>query len=127
MQAAARVSDTDDHYDVSVHGPNGFLRRFAGSLKGVGGLVEVSSSFGRGKFIIGMNNKSSSKVVLSLASNNSQYQPRTIALEPGAAATASWEFEHSNHASYDVVATLDVDPLFRRRFVGHVGQQWADT
>ena len=113
-------------YDLSVYGPNGFLRRFIGDINAAGAAVEVTSSYdfttsGQAKLILTMTNNSTSSVTFTVASNGYRGDgPWTYTLTAGSTLTDYWNVQLYTNCWYDFTATVSIDPLFSRRFVGHV-------
>ncbi|MBV9315458.1 MAG: phospholipase C, phosphocholine-specific [Pseudonocardia sp.] len=110
-------------YDVSVHGPNGFLRQFRGVATGAGG-IEVTLSTAGGptsptlRWAIINNGPSSAKVQLSDALAG---QPaRVIGVNAGETHTEEWDATASAFGWYDLSFGVDGDPHFLRRFAGHL-------
>jgi phospholipase C len=118
--------NVDGRYDVSVHGPNGFLRRMIGSLVGAGTEVEATSSYdfrapGNAKFVLTLKNDGDSEVTVAIASNTHRDDgPRTCTVGPHASAEAAWEVERQSDCCYDFSVTLNADASFVRRFAGRI-------
>ena len=118
--------DDDGKYDLSVHGPNGFLRRFIGKLDAVGGKIEVVSSYDlssptAGKLLLNMSNNGSSTVIFTVRSNAYRSDgPWTYTVAPGQAMSDHWNVQLNTHCWYDLTASVDIDGLFSRRFAGHL-------
>jgi phospholipase C len=117
---------TDGRYDLSVYGPNGFLRRAAGNVDGAGGQLEVTSSYGldaagRAIFLLTITNGSNEDVVFAIESNaNRSDGPQTDVLTPGQTRDISWDVELYTNGYYDFTAMVNTDPVFLRRFAGRL-------
>ncbi|WP_265583784.1 phospholipase domain-containing protein [Chitinimonas koreensis] len=113
-------------YDLSLYGPNGFLRRFVGNINTVGGQLEVSASYsfataGRAQLILTMVNKSAAPAVFTVRSNGYRGDgPWTYTVPAGGSASDFWNVQLYTNCWYDFTATVNVDSLFSRRFAGHV-------
>jgi phospholipase C len=108
-------------YDLSVYGPNGFLRAFKGSVAGsTNANLTLTSSY----------NTSSSGISLNITGNGGRtgtvllqnaYTGVTISqlLVEGQTATVSLPLTATS-GWYDLIATFDQDPAFRQHLAGHV-------
>ena len=108
-------------YDLSVYGPNGFLRAFKGSLNGRGEAnLGVSSSYDTAVGGISLDVCNRGRLT-SKVSILDHYNKQTIsrALAPGESWSRSWSLEHS-FSWYDFTIEVESDPSFRRRLAGHV-------
>ena len=114
-------------YDLTVLGPNGFLRRFSGKQPDVVedrhrvALPEVTMSAGRhpGELRLVLANDGGRPCAITIEANAYQHRaPRRYWLEPGEQVDVHWDVTGADHW-YDLVATSDADPLFLRRFAGH--------
>jgi phospholipase C len=107
--AAARTHLTGtwpDTADVTVHGPNGFLRRFRGN--GVEATVRDT------RLTLANPSAKATRVILTDAYGG---EHTVIRLNPGQS-----QVRHlpAHHHWYDVTVTSDVDPAYVRRLVGHI-------
>jgi phospholipase C len=105
-------------YDLTLHGPNGFLRSFAG--QGAGG-VEVSCRYDDGREIlaIGLRNPGAEAVTVHTANAYAPGEARVHRLAPGDDVTDAWAIAPAGHW-YDVSIGLQDDPGFGRRLAGHI-------
>ncbi|MFG3102416.1 phosphocholine-specific phospholipase C [Streptomyces sp. NPDC048182] len=102
--------------DLTVHGPNGFLRVFKGPGKKAG--PEVTARHSGGNVQLTLTNAGTGTVGLKLTGGYG-LPGKTFSVRPGAtvqytvdlAASARW---------YDLSVTSAADPGFLRRFAGHV-------
>ena len=108
-------------YDLSVYGPNGFLRHFKGSLGGGAAALDVRSSYEKdehGTVEVRVTNTGTTRavvVVLDAYTGFSNFRQ----LRPGET------FETENHCDhvfgwYDLVVKVTEDPTFQCRLAGHV-------
>ncbi|RPE38347.1 phospholipase C [Streptomyces sp. Ag109_O5-1] len=121
-EAGKSVSDTwntaysNGSYDLTVHGPNGFLRTFQGPGKVAG--PEVTARPVGDDIELTLANKGSGTVKLTLA-NGYGGKPCTVTVRAGATVKHTVDLAHSRRW-YDVTVTSDADKSFVRRFAGHV-------
>ena len=115
---------TDGNYDVSVYGPNRFLRRFAGRVVS-GSHTDVPLPSVTAKVIGGANralrltlsNEGSVEVLFTLASND--FIDKNTQLWVGAGSSEGLDWDLSD-GYYDVVVTANTGTGFRYRFAGHI-------
>ncbi|MFE2069716.1 phosphocholine-specific phospholipase C [Streptomyces sp. NPDC059467] len=121
-EAGKSVSDTwntaysNGSYDLTVHGPNGFLRTFQGPGKVAG--PEVTARPVGDDIELTLSNKGSGTVKLTLA-NGYGGKPCTVTVRAGATVKHTVDLAHSRRW-YDVTVTSDADKTFVRRIAGHV-------
>jgi phospholipase C len=107
-------------YDLSLVGPNGFFRRFAGGLTGSAANLQVRAlpdTIG-GVIVLLVQNIAAARTTVSVAN---QYSGKTeqfplppfglVEVPVAIDATFNW---------YDVVITTSTDPSFVRHYAGHV-------
>jgi phospholipase C len=115
--AAAGLSD----YDLSVYGPNGFLRAFKGGIAGTDrARLDVRARYaedGHG-LVLAMANRAARAAKVHVLD---QYTGRRLDLElkPGASASKHWSLNRA-FGWYDLVVTVDGDAGFRYQLAGHV-------
>ncbi|MFG2193394.1 phosphocholine-specific phospholipase C [Streptomyces sp. NPDC048639] len=112
------TANSQDAYDLSVFGPNGFLRTFKGPGKTAGPEVTARHDARTGNLDLKLTNKGGSDVDLTV-SNAYGGQPETFKVRAGASVTHTVELRRSKHW-YDVSVASDGDKTFLRRFAGHV-------
>jgi phospholipase C len=103
-------------YDLTVHGPNGFVRSFKGANKAAG--PEVTSRHTGDDIELTFTNKGSGAVRLKVASGYGG-RTRTFTVRPGSTVRTCVDLAVSRRW-YDLTVTSDADPAFLRRFAGHV-------
>lgn len=114
------------NYDLSVYGPNGFLRRFTGNINTAGANVEVVSSYdfgtaGAAKLILTMKNTSTTTVNFTVKSNAYRTDgPWVYSVPAGQTVSDFWNVELYTNCWYDFSVTANNDAAFSRRFVGHI-------
>src|SRR5207249_3327490 len=112
-------------YDVSLYGPNGFLRRFRGNRVtattsgNANPEVKAGVDIAAGKLVLTMTNSGSAACTITVTANAYRTDgPWTYPLAAGATATASFAINTSNWW-YDFTATANTADTFLRRFAGH--------
>ncbi|MFH0515897.1 phosphocholine-specific phospholipase C [Streptomyces sp. M41] len=121
-EAGKSIADTwnsaysNGSYDLTVHGPNGFVRSFKGSNKAAG--PEVTARHKGDDIELAFSNKGQVSVRLKIA-NGYGGRPTTVTVRPGATVRRTVDLA-SSRRWYDLTVTADADPAFRRRFAGHV-------
>jgi phospholipase C len=113
-------------YDLSVYGPNGFRRRFAGNIDSAGGKLEAVASYdlgtpGHARLVLALVNTGASAAVFTVAANAYRGDgPWLYAVAPGATVSAAWDVQADTAGWYDFTVTADIDKPFSRTFAGHV-------
>ena len=108
-------------YDLSVYGPNGFLRAFTGKISGQGSAnLDIHSSYGNDGSSIELSIKNAGSASGKVTVLNA-YTGHSISkeLNPGQSFSESWNLEKS-FGWYDLVVTIDSDPGFQQQLAGHV-------
>ncbi len=107
-------------YDLSVFGPNGFLRTFAGSLAPASAnLVVKATNFDESESILLLiQNQTSSWENVSIIDAYSG-KTTTHRLQPHATFTYFGQLQRS-FGWYDLTVAVDSDASFHRRLAGHV-------
>ncbi|WP_300621721.1 phospholipase C, phosphocholine-specific [Dokdonella sp.] len=130
--AGSQVSDTwstatdpRGRYALSVFGPNGFLREFAGDVRDAAGgraSPEVASSHDAdgGALVLHLANRGDAGCLLTLRANHyADPAPRTVALAAGRTIDVEWPIAaHANW--YDLTIESSHDAGWRRRLAGHI-------
>ncbi|GHD23892.1 phosphocholine-specific phospholipase C [Streptomyces galbus] len=120
--AGRTVSDTwnsaysGGSYDLTVHGPNGFLRAFAGSNRAAG--AEVVARHVGDDVELTFTNRGTRTAQLTVTDG---YRDRrtTVRVRPGAVLKRVVDLAASKRW-YDLTVTSDAESTFVRRFAGHV-------
>ncbi|MBE1159230.1 phosphocholine-specific phospholipase C [Dyella acidiphila] len=114
-------------YDLSVIGPNRFLRRFAGNLNDAGKACSVTSSYladpvsGQLAIYFALTNGGSSAVTFTITANNYTGEgPWTYAVAAGATTNTYFSALADSHGWYDFTVTLSGDSSWIRRYTGHL-------
>jgi phospholipase C len=112
-------------YDLTLRGPNGLWRRYAGSLDPQGSRAEVLlvQRGSEGAVELVLHNGTRDPAVFTIALDHHYpaqgARMRTVSVAPGKQATALWQLAASDHW-YDFAVTLDGDAAFLRRFAGKI-------
>ncbi|QBJ96056.1 phospholipase C, phosphocholine-specific [Rhodococcus sp. ABRD24] len=106
------VTLSGPQYDLTMLGPNGFRREFTGSIDGPAATLELSSRV------------DSADGTLTLTAKNPGTRALTVALDSqrrrvAAGSRESWTVRAVD-GWYQATVTVDEDPDFRRRLVGHI-------
>jgi phospholipase C len=107
-------------YDFSVHGPNGFLRTFAGSLTAGSANISVNAIYdedSEGIALVLRNHGSSAQKVSIFDAYSGHTHSRMLL--PHDTATFVNPL-HKSFGWYDLTVTLDSDPSFQRQLAGHL-------
>jgi phospholipase C len=126
--AGAQVSDTWrltaqnlNGYDLSVYGPNGFLRAFKGSISGMGSAnLDVRTSYEKedNSITLSGRNRGSETVTIRLT-NAYTGQVLSADVEAGEQGERTFSLNHT-HGWYDFIIEVAQDPSFRYQIAGHV-------
>ncbi|MEU9497568.1 phosphocholine-specific phospholipase C [Streptomyces sp. NPDC048196] len=117
----------DGKYDLTMVGPNRFLRRFQGDATKAGKSAEVSTRYavepGTGKLALyfKMTNTGSSPITFTIASNRYRGDgPWTHTVAAGASTEDYFNAVAYQNGWYDFTVTVNVDTAWSRRFTGHL-------
>ncbi|MEU3896686.1 phosphocholine-specific phospholipase C [Streptomyces sp. NPDC045251] len=121
-EAGKTLADTwnsaysDGSYDLTVHGPNGFLRTFRGPNQATG--CEVTARHTGDDLRLTLTNAGSGTARLRVTDGYGG-RSRTVTVRPGATVHHTVDLARSRRW-YDVTVTSESDPAFLRRLAGHV-------
>ena len=121
-EAGKTLSDTwnsaysGGSYDLTVHGPNGFVRVFKGQNTTAG--CEVTARHTGDDIELTFTNQGSGTARLKLTDGYGG-RPSTVTVRPGATVCRTVELA-AGHRWYDLTVTAEGDQAFLRRFAGHV-------
>ena len=114
-------------YDLSVIGPNRFLRRFAGNTNNAGKGCNVTSSYavdpnsGELALYFMLSNSGSQAVTFAIKSNNYlSGGPWLFNVGPGSSVLTFFPVVTSNYGWYDFSITVSGDSAWLRRYTGHM-------
>jgi phospholipase C len=106
-------------HDLTVTGPNGFLRRFAGSSAGASEEVTACYEVIQGDIYLDFVNSGRAPVSFTVTDNSYGRTPQNVEVAGGSMLRRGLSLAAS-HSWYDLVVTSSTDPAFKRRFAGHV-------
>jgi phospholipase C len=118
-----QAGHTAGPYDLAVHGPNGFYRRFAGDASKAQPAVAVSTDR-QGRLVVTLARAGADLTVANLEMNGdyplSEGQARReVTLAPKTVSQSVWDLRGSDHW-YDLTLNLPGDPSFTQRLAGHL-------
>ncbi|MFO1273881.1 MAG: phospholipase C, phosphocholine-specific [Rubrivivax sp.] len=108
-------------YDLAVHGPNGFFRRFKGAVGGSGrAQLEVQAAYGEdGEAVtLTLTNRAPRAAVARVTDAYSGRAVRLV-LQAGQQVPLAWPLART-FGWYDLALAVDADPGFAVRLAGHV-------
>jgi phospholipase C len=113
------VVPIDGVYDLSLYGPNGFLRGFHGEAASARAEATARFDAGKGQLIVTLRNTGVRPLAMEVTpAAYADAPPRQHFIDPGGTTTDAWDLRAS-HNWYDLVVTCVQAPSFRRRFAGH--------
>ncbi|MCU1682562.1 MAG: putative phospholipase precursor [Amycolatopsis sp.] len=114
-------------YDLTVVGPNRFLRHFTGDVTAIGKSAQVEAVYhergfeAKPKLSLEMANTGTSTVTFTVVPNNyTKERPKTYRVPAHGRATHSADPLASSGGWYDVTVTISGDSTWSRRYVGHL-------
>src|SRR5262249_44039698 len=118
--SAAELGDTwarkpKGAYDLSVYGPNGFLRSFKGTLGGANLGVQSSYDVAPGITLEIVNRGSTTSSVRIFDAYAKQTTTQSLA--PGQTMVWHWSLTNSS-GWYDLTVTVDSDATFKQQLAG---------
>jgi phospholipase C len=108
-----------DTYDLSVYGPNGFLRSFKGGLRNRRGPnLLTAATYDDGGVTLEIVNRGNHREELRV---HDAYTGRTVRQKLEAAGVLVWHWPlEQSFGWYDLTVTVESDPGFRQQLAGHV-------
>jgi phospholipase C len=109
-------------YDLTLAGPNGFERQFAGDLNTACGALEVTSILhpAEGTIELSYANRGSAALTFTTASRIRGMGPWTNTVAAGATQTRTFDLAATGRRWYALVVTASGNTAFRRTFAGHL-------
>ncbi|GAA0906458.1 phosphocholine-specific phospholipase C [Virgisporangium aurantiacum] len=102
--------------DLSVHGPNGFFRRFTTTAA----RLDVEPSYDKRPRAIALRLRNSGPRRAEITIRDAyRSRPVTVTLRPGETARRTWPLERTR-GWYDLAVTVRDDNAFEYRYAGHV-------
>jgi phospholipase C len=120
VAAGGGVGATDG-YRVTVIGPNGFLREFAGGPDTrVESTVTLTGSPDDPSLRLHISNGGDAVVRATVTNRLDDDRPHTVSISPGSSHSQDHDSISGDHGWYDFRVTLDRDPHYAWRYAGHV-------
>lgn len=126
VAAGSRVTDNwavsafeNGRYNLQAHGPNGFLRGFAGSIKDPGIVIACKYDKTSGNIALQLHNNAAAGVVLHIRDNAYKADPVKKAVKAGSTETIVIE-TGKQFNWYDFSVTAEGFDDFERRYAGRV-------
>ena len=117
-------------YDLTVTGPNRFLRRFQGNAGTAGAALGVTVTYattGAPRLNVQLANGGAEAAAFTVTHNRYKFEkPQTVTVAPGKSHSAHVEVSGDNHGWYDFTVTSSLDAAWSQRFTGHV-ENGADS
>ena len=119
-------TDNAGRYDFSCYGPNGFQRRFVGSVTAACHLPEVTSSIdpGTGGLTLVLKNATLATVDFIITDGYGLAAPLANTVVSGASGTNVFLALSDNSGWYDLTVAVNGEPRFLRRLTGHIETGW---
>lgn len=107
-------------YDLTVIGPNGFLRRFtsAGSITATQ-TATACYEITQGDLSLNLSNAGTAPSTFTITDNRYGVPPQTFTVAAGQTVQAAWNLASSKRW-YDISVTSGTDAHFMRQFAGYV-------
>jgi phospholipase C len=125
--APAGAAAGDTAYDITVIGPNRFLRRFTGDTAAAGAHLSVRAEYTEGALGAGprlrltLANLSHQEVAFTVMANAyAPDRPQTYRVPASRSATHSADPISTASGWYDLTVTASSDPAWSQRFAGHL-------
>ncbi|MCW2493058.1 MAG: putative phospholipase precursor [Frankiales bacterium] len=117
----------DGVYDLTIVGPNLFLRRFTGDVRAAGKTAQVEAAYYQGRFgpkpklALELTNSGTTAVTFTVVSNNySKPHPKTYHVPAHGRATHALDPLASSNGWYDLSVTISGDNSWSRQYTGHL-------
>jgi phospholipase C len=110
-------------YDLTVVGPNRFLRRFTGDLGAAGATAQVTAVYQGARPVLALQlaNDGTEPVMFTVRPNHYSDEPaRTYRVPAHGHATHRADPLGASHGWYDLSVTIGGDPSWSRRYAGHL-------
>jgi len=109
-------------YDLTLAGPNGFERKFAGDLNAACGALEVRSILhpAEGTLELSYANRGGAAVTFTTASRIRGMGPWTDTVAAGATRSRTFDLAATGRRWYMLAVSASGAPAFRRTFAGHL-------
>jgi len=117
------------NYDLSLHGPNGFLRQFRGHVPASNNADEAEARLSydapKGQIVLTLENTGKSARVYQVSQDAAyalgpgEARLRAFTIPAGTSLVDTWNLSAADHW-YDIAVTVKENPTFLRRFAGHL-------
>jgi phospholipase C len=114
-------------YDLTIVGPNRFLRRFTGDITAPGVTAQVTAAYYEGGFsasprlMLKLSNGGTAAVTFTVVSSDySTESARTYHVPAHASATHETDPHTTANGWYDLTVTISGDASWSRRYTGHL-------
>ncbi|MCX5210261.1 phospholipase C, phosphocholine-specific [Kitasatospora sp. NBC_00240] len=118
------ASTTDGRYDFTVHGPDGFVRRFAGTVVRAGqddvavpSVTAAAPAPGATTVAVLLTNGGRTETSFTLARNDFAGAAQTAWVAPGGSVTVNWPLDQGR---YDLTVTAGAGTRFAQRYAGRL-------
>ena len=125
VEAGKSLSDTwnvasnpNGEYDLSVYGPNGFLRAFKGGIGAGRANLDVDSRYDDAGIKLTVTNRGVAACTVNIV-NSYTNEAITHWLDRGQSVSKNWLLRTS-HGWYDLVIHVNTDQGFQQRLAGHI-------
>jgi phospholipase C len=125
VEAGKSLSDTwnvasnpNGEYDLSVYGPNGFLRAFKGGIAAGRANLDVDSRYDDAGIKLTVTNRGVAACTVNIV-NSYTNEAITHWLDRGQSVSKNWLLRTS-HGWYDLVIHVNTDQGFQQRLAGHI-------
>ena len=107
-------------YDLSVHGPNGFFRRFKGGAGAQQAGLAIQALYGprHDEIALEVENRGSAPAEVTVSDQYSSWST-TLTFAPGGAKALQFSLERTR-GWYDLAVTVQGDPHLEYRYAGHL-------
>ncbi|TAL85666.1 MAG: phospholipase C, phosphocholine-specific [Rhodanobacter sp.] len=116
------LDDSSEHrYALTIHGPNGYLRSYAGSADAAAAALEVGLDYDAGtqQVLLRLRNDGNVPYRCVVASGYAPAQRRELRVPASATQVSVWNIGAQDHW-YDLTITSADDPNYHRRLAGHI-------
>jgi phospholipase C len=112
--------DFTSGYDLSVHGPNGFFRRFKGGTGTLQAGLAIQARYGprHEEIVLEVENRNSAPADVTVSDRYSS-PGTTLTFAPGTAKALQFPVERTR-GWYDLAVSVQGDPQFEYRYAGHL-------
>src|SRR5262249_21297105 len=123
VEAGKRLTDAWDFmsgYDLSVHGPNGFFRRFKAGAGGLQAGLAIRAQYGPrdNQIVLEVENRGSAPAEVTVSD---RYSSRSTTLSLAGGGTKALQSSLARtKGRYGLIVTVQGDPQFGYQYVGHL-------